>query len=271
MLSKSFFIFDVNISQVCYMIKVKDFFIKENRIDEIPEEAYNAVATILEDIDAFARTTYRSVYVIDYYRQNFLYVSENPLFLCGMDASEVRQLGYKFYINQVPSEDLNLLLEANSVGFQFIQNIPIKEKKNYTISYDFHIINSLSQKKQLINHQITPLRLTENGQVWFGLCTASISSGNRFGELVMSKYKSKQFWIYNRQKRKWMEMSRPELKDMEREVLKLSAMGYTMNEIADIISRSFDTVKSYRKSLLEKLDVANISEAISFAINYRLI
>jgi DNA-binding CsgD family transcriptional regulator len=68
-----------------------------------------------------------------------------------------------------------------------------------------------------------------------------------------------------------MEMSRPELKDMEREVLKLSAMGYTMNEIADIISRSFDTVKSYRKSLLEKLDVANISEAISFAINYRLI
>jgi len=236
------------------MIKVKDFFIKENRIDEIPEEAYNAVATILEDIDAFARTTYRSVYVIDYYRQNFLYVSENPLFLCGMDASEVRQLGYKFYINQVPSEDLNLLLEANSVGFQFIQ-----------------IINSLSQKKQLINHQITPLRLTENGQVWLGLCTASISSGNRFGELVMSKYKSKQFWIYNRQKRKWMEMSRPELKDMEREVLKLSAMGYTMNEIADIISRSFDTVKSYRKSLLEKLDVANISEAISFAINYRLI
>ena len=87
----------------------------------------------------------------------------------------------------------------------------------------------------------------------------------------MSKYKSKQFWIYNRQKRKWMEMSRPELKDMEREVLKLSAMGYTMNEIADIVSRSFDTVKSYRKSLLEKLDVANISEAISFAINYRLI
>jgi DNA-binding NarL/FixJ family response regulator len=44
-----------------------------------------------------------------------------------------------------------------------------------------------------------------------------------------------------------------------------------MTEIADIISRSFDTVKSYRKSLLEKLDVANISEAISFAINYRLI
>lgn len=29
------------------------------------------------DIDAFSRTTYKSVYVIDYYRQNFLYVSNN--------------------------------------------------------------------------------------------------------------------------------------------------------------------------------------------------
>lgn len=48
-------------------------------------------------------------------------------------------------------------------------------------------------------------------------------------------------------------------------------MGYTMNEIADKINRSFDTVKSYRRTLLEKLEVANISEAISFAINYRLI
>ena len=87
----------------------------------------------------------------------------------------------------------------------------------------------------------------------------------------MLKYKSKQFWKYNRLNRKWTEMDRPELKEMEKEVLKLSAMGYTMNEIAEKINRSFDTVKSYRRTLLEKLEVANISEAISFAINYRLI
>ncbi|MCE8957504.1 LuxR C-terminal-related transcriptional regulator [Phocaeicola vulgatus] len=253
------------------MMEVKDFFIKDNIIDKISDEAYNDIAAIIEDIDTFARTTYRSVYVIDYYKQNFLYVSENPLFLCGMDANEVRQLGYRFYLNQVPPEDLRLLLEANAAGFQFINNISAKEKKNYSILYDFHIVNRISKKQQLINHQITPLRLAENGQVWLGLCTAAMSSGNRFGELIMLKYKSKQFWKYNRLNRKWTEMDRPELKEMEKEVLKLSAMGYTMNEIADKINRSFDTVKSYRRTLLEKLEVANISEAISFAINYRLI
>ena len=70
-------------------MEVKDFFIKDNIIDKISDEAYNDIAAIIEDIDTFARTTYRSVYVIDYYKQNFLYVSENPLFLCGMDANEI--------------------------------------------------------------------------------------------------------------------------------------------------------------------------------------
>ena len=78
------------------MMEVKDFFIKDNIIDKISDEAYNDIAAIIEDIDTFARTTYRSVYVIDYYKQNFLYVSEIPLFLCGLDAYEVRQLGYRF-------------------------------------------------------------------------------------------------------------------------------------------------------------------------------
>ncbi|MBQ3632216.1 MAG: response regulator transcription factor, partial [Prevotella sp.] len=50
-----------------------------------------------------------------------------------------------------------------------------------------------------------------------------------------------------------------------------SAQGYTMKEISDHICRSFDTVKFYRRQLFEKLDVANITEAIAFATNYGLL
>ena len=61
------------------------------------------------------------------------------------------------------------------------------------------------------------------------------------------------------------------LKDIEIQVLKYSMMGYTMNEISDLIHRSFDTVKVYRKTILEKLNADNITEAINIAITYRLI
>ena len=59
-------------------------------------------------------------------------------------------------------------------------------------------------------------------------------------------------WKYNRISKKWKEMPRFELKDIELNVLKYSAMGYTMNEIADLVHRSFDSVKVYRKTILEK-------------------
>lgn len=65
------------------MAGTKDFFIKENIIDCLSEDAYNEVSHIIEDVGAFARTTYQSVYVIDYYHQDFLYVADNPLFLYG--------------------------------------------------------------------------------------------------------------------------------------------------------------------------------------------
>ena len=78
-------------------------------------------------------------------------------------------------------------------------------------------------------------------------------------------------WKYNRISKKWKEMPRFELKDIELNVLKYSAMGYTMDEIADLVHRSFDSVKVYRKTILEKLGADNIAEAINIAMNFRLI
>lgn len=254
-----------------FMTEAKDFFVKENAIDYIPDEAYESIHSIIEDIDAFSRTTYKSVYVIDYYRQNFLFVSDNPLFLCGMTPEEVQTMGYNFYINNVVPEDLDLLLEINIAGFQFQQDIPMNELQEYTISYDFFINNKITQKKWLINHQITPLRLTESGKIWLALCAASISSADGSGNIIIRKNKTKERWLYNRVSKKWNEVPFPELKEVELDVLKLSAMGFTMHEIADEVQRSFDTVKVYRKSLLEKLGVENIVEAINFAKTHKII
>src|SRR5690554_4110480 len=140
-----------------------------------------------------------------------------------MTAYEVKDLVNNFYISHVPPDDLSLLLKVNSAGFGFYDKIPDIEKRNFTISYDFHIINKDSKKKQLVNHQITPLRLTDSGKVWLGLCVVSLSSGSNSGNIVMSKDKSKEHWIFNMQSKKWREMPRPELRDIERDVLKLSA------------------------------------------------
>ena len=50
---------------------------------EIPDEDYAQAQVCVAMADALSRTTNHSIYLIDYNRRNFLYVSSNSLFLCG--------------------------------------------------------------------------------------------------------------------------------------------------------------------------------------------
>ena len=86
--------------------KIDDFFIPDNEI-RLPEELdYTRVSEYVRSAEAFSRSTYQSVYIIDYFRQNFLYVSPNPMFLCGLSPQQMQDLGYRFYIQYVPEEEI---------------------------------------------------------------------------------------------------------------------------------------------------------------------
>ena len=216
-----------------------------------------------------SRTTDKSIYVIDYFKKSFLYVSDNPLFLCGHTAEEVKEMGYMFYINNVPEEEQEMLTEINRAGFEFINKIPANDRINYTISYDFHIMKG--KKKTLVNQKLTSLLLTEEGKTWIAVCVVSLSTHNKPGHIEIRKTNQPLFWKYSIEKHRWKEEAGLSLNDREKEILSLSAQGYTMNEIADKLFLSIDTIKFHKRTLFKKLDVKNIIEAITFASNYKLL
>ncbi|MDR1645366.1 MAG: LuxR C-terminal-related transcriptional regulator, partial [Tannerellaceae bacterium] len=113
--------------------------------------------------------------------------------------------------------------------------------------------------------------LTKEGKVWLALCTASISSQVKAGNIEIARKGYNKRWVYSLEGNKWKECVGIELKDAEKDVLRLSAQGYTMNEISNLLCKSLDTIKGYKRQLFEKLDVDNITEAISFAIIRKLI
>ena len=82
---------------------------------------------------------------------------------------------------------------------------------------------------------------------------------------------SSKVWEYDLDTMSWHESEREALTEFEKSVLVLSNRGYTMNEIADTIYKSVDSVKGYRKSLFAKLGVSNITEAIACAKSRRLV
>ena len=119
--------------------KIENFFFAGNAVSGEPD--YGLAETFVRTAEAFANATYQSVYIIDYFRKNFLYVSPNPLFLCGMSAEEVKELGYQFYLDHVPANEVKMLLEINQAGFFFINKIPParREKEiHHLIRFSYH-------------------------------------------------------------------------------------------------------------------------------------
>ena len=251
------------------MIQKEDFFIEANRVEGITEEDYLRAKPYIETAQAFAQTTYQSIYIIDYFKKNFLYVSDNPIFLCGRTAEEVKAMGYGFYMSNVPQAELPMLTELNRAGFSAFNATPREDKMRCLMSYDFHILSG--GKKLLINHKITPLVLNDLGQVWLALCTVSLSSRKEAGHIEFRHWGTSQYSVYSLTEHQWIDQDEIKLKPEEKEVLVLSAQGYTMKEIAEKVCKSIDTVKFYRKQVFEKLEVENITEALSFAINYGLL
>jgi DNA-binding CsgD family transcriptional regulator len=242
----------------------------KNHLGKIPDNERSVQTDYMEAVKAFARLTYESLYVINYETMTFEYVSENPLFLCGYSAPEVLALGYEFYFRHVPENDLTLLSIINDAGFDFFRTLPGDEKLQYSITYDFHLVNQ-DGKKILINHKLTPLLLTSDKKMWKALCLVSLSHHKNAGNIYIHKQGSDEIWELDPKNKTWIRSVKPTLTKREIEVLRLHAQGLSINEIAEKVSVTPDTVKYYRRRIFERLNVDTMVEALSHAVNSKII
>lgn len=253
------------------MENAKKSLLTRNKISSVEAANNHQFSNYLEVIKSFALITYQSIYVIDYEKMNFEYVSNNPLFLCGYTATEVLAMGYEYYFNNVPPEDLDLLGQINNAGFDFYDKLPnIDEKKLYSISYDFHIKGKY-KKHVLINHKLTPLFLNDKGELWKSLCVVSISNNKKSGNVIINKHGSNKFWRLNLSNNVWEVADKVKLKERELETLRLYAQGLTIKEIAGKMYVTADTIKYYRRKIFEALNVKNFAEALAFATDNKII
>lgn len=242
----------------------------KNKVGNISETDQLQQNDYLEAVKSFARLTYESVYVINYENMSFEYVSENPLFLCGHSSEEVLEMGYDFYFQNVPEEELKLLEQINEAGFDFFEKLPAETKKDYSITYDFHLINK-NGKNILINHKLTPLFLTSDHKMWKAMCIVSLAHRSQAGNVFIKRQGSDEQWELEPEKGIWRKSIKPTLSERELEVLRLHAQGLTINQIAEKIFVSPDTVKYYRRRIFERLSVSSIVEALAVAVNSKII
>src|SRR5690606_9047264 len=87
-------------------IKIEDFFKPVHVKDDFSKDDYEIVEAFINFARSLSRLTYQSIYLIDYSKKSFLFVSDNPIFLCGSSPEKVLKEGYQHYLDNVPKDDL---------------------------------------------------------------------------------------------------------------------------------------------------------------------
>ena len=251
------------------IVRTDSFYTMANSVEGITDADYQRVKPCVETVKSLAQTTYQSIYIIDFFRHNFLYVSDNPTLLCGQTADTMRQMGYDFFHTYVPEEEQPMLDNMNVAGFKAFYDVPVEHRRECMLSFDFHLRHG--DHLMLVNHKSTPMALTPNGSIWLVLAMVSISPHKEAGHIEFFRFYSRERLEYMLDTDNWIHRDTVTLSPEERQVLMLSAQGYTMKEIAVLICRSFDTVKFYRRQLFKKLNAQSVTEALTFATNYGLI
>ena len=250
------------------MIHSDEFFIDKlfepSKIDSpMSESDYHDLKIRIDCVEKIAHANNMSVYIIDYLKKAFLYVSPNPLFLCGYDREEVRKMGYKFYTKVVAPEDKDLLLEINEKSFDFFYKQPPEERYHLSISFDFRVLHA-NKMEIMIHHKQTPFVLTDAGDLWLSICFVTLSTRKKSGNAIFQKFDSPERWEYSLTTKKWKKTSAIKLTKRESEIFRLSAQGYAIKNISIFLGISESTVNFHKTNIFSKLNVTNIAEAVYY-------
>ena len=142
---------------------------------------------------------------------------------------------------------------------------PINERSKFILQFDYHLDN------KLICVNMTPIFISKDGKPWIVLCSTKISTNSSAGNATIYKTQSNNIWNYSTISNRWNKSESLTLSEIEKDVLRLSIQGKNEVEISQCIFRSIDGLRSLKRRLYRKLEVNNITEAVSFVISHGLI
>lgn len=241
----------------------------ENVIHSVSQSDYEHLDGLKSIFESFTRTSYQSVFVLDFCKRNYFYVSERPLFLSDMLSEDFQKGGLPLFLRRIPPHELRKLGEVCQMGFRLFREQPLASRSECVISYDFHLVDK--GRQVLVHHKLTPLLMTKQKELWMALCVFSLSPHKTDGHVVFRNKRLDKTWVYSFCCHQWKVQERVLLTQEEKKMLAYSAQGHSREEIGRLLGKSVDTVKRYRGQLFDKLGVDNITEAISYASTYGLI
>jgi hypothetical protein len=130
----------------------------------------------------------KSIFTIyDFNKNNYLLKSSEFKKMLGYkDERDLQNDDMDLFHQIIHPDDLPFLLETENRAFQFFKQLPVSEKKDYKLVYDFRVKNTSGIYMRFI-HQLAVLEQDKFGKSWLVLIVTDLMAERAMNEMPQRK------------------------------------------------------------------------------------
>ena len=212
-------------------------------------------------------------YLVDFYCREIKYIDPSIEDILGLDPESAT-------VNSIQScihpEDINYVAQTESASLRFMLNQVGRGnlKSYYKTSYCFRF-KVVGGHYELFHNESVFLSDEETGRISQVLHIHTninhLTAVNDYTPSLMGLKETESGWSVNASKESESNSLELHFSKREMEIIKLIALGYKSEEIAESLFISLHTVQSHRKNVIRKSGVKTSSELISLCVKEGLI
>ncbi|MDR2919599.1 MAG: LuxR C-terminal-related transcriptional regulator [Tannerella sp.] len=219
-------------------------------------------------IETLARVNNSSIFVSELH-DSYWYISPNFKEYFGYEpgAGDVESEGH-IIESLIHPDDIVVLLNLQERVFDYIFELPVEERADYKHIFEFRVVGAdKAYKRIILQYHILEQAISRDFILLLGIL--DISPDQNLDDPV--KFRLVNFKTGKVVMIPVVEETDVSLTKREVEILKLVNEGMLSKEISDKLSISIHTVNRHRQNILEKMEVDNVMEALSYSRRLGLI
>jgi len=237
----------------------------ESQHCNVTEDDYIKFETNLKLLKRLSEVENSTFSVLDLKTGNYLLKSSRFTSMLGYSDHEDPEIDdLELFHRLIHPDDLPFVLDTEYEAFYFYKNLPVTEKKDYKLMYDFRV-KSIKGIYMRIMHQFVILEQDRSGKSWLALLVTDILSekaSNDKPQRRLMNIKTGKLYFFHEGENK---NSGKLLTRRETEVMGLIAQGLDSQNISDRLFISVNTVNNHRQNILSKTRSANTAQALLYA------
>jgi len=210
-----------------------------------------------------------SITIYDIFQKRYVFVRNRFRELIDYDDKKAAEEGYSFFFRLMHPDDISFVLDTSIKSIEFIRNVPVEQRKDFKTIFEFRLRNNQGKYIRFIQ-QMVNLELDLKGNMWLIMILMDVNPNQLDSRVLqrstMNMRSGKVYQFTEEREEKQSQLSKREI-----EILGLIAKGLASKEIAEQLYLSVNTVNNHRQRIIEKMDVNNTSEALTYAMRIGII